>query len=501
LPPLISQHIEQDTTEAAMLHFTKKTAIELLGNLCNWVKTRPEFLRSALEMISVLLLNQSPPAGSPAHILERTKQVQQSASIAFKDICVGGKHLLMDLVPQLVQLYVKTMALPIRMHLFIVDGVSSITCQIAEPDAFKSNLEQLVMPLVTGLSSETDRPNVLSEILDRLTTIIQKVRCKAGSAIAITSGQLIANSFWPLVQQTLRAHPGDAKVVEKSCRLLKHSMRCVPDLFKPIVSSVASTLIPSFQSHQHSSYLYSSEILAMTYANDPEIAPVLTHLFHQLSGTALQCLMVAKEQSQLENITELVEDFYGMFERYLRYTPSIVLEAPTLAPTLQLWSSVIFVQQKDAIEAIIAFIEAVLAMIAEAVKASENQGGQRYIDAKKAQYGQQLGPHVVQVMPGFVEALFKLIAGVPTRYVQEIIPCVLEGIHAAFPQNFPGWLESAFQHLPPSVASTAERQKLGEQLMCRDSNAIYDAIQDLCYRCEQVALRNRASPGSATNSV
>lgn len=495
LPPLINQIIDQDTREAALLSFTKKTAIELLGSLCNWVQTSPDFMRSSLEMISMLLLTQA-PAGAPQHIVERNKQLQQSAAMSFKEICIGGKQLLGDLVPNLTQLYVQTMALPIRMHLFIVDGVATVVTQIKEPEAFKSGLEKLVTPLVQGLNSESERPNLLSEILDRLTYIIQKVKARQGSAIAAAAGTLISNTFWPLLQQTIRSHPGDAKVVEKSCRLLKHSMRCVPDLFKANVSSVASTLIPAFQSHQHSSYLYSAEILANTYADDPEIVPVLTHLFHQLSSTALQCLVVARNQGQMENITELVEDFYGMFERYLRYAPTIVLEAPTLPSTLQLWHSVISVQQKDAIEAIIAFIEAVLCLVADAVKAT--QGG-RYADPRRAQYGQQLRPHVVTVMPGFMEAIFRLIAGVPTRYVQEVIPCVLEGTRSAFPLEFPAWLEAAFQHLPAPVASKAEQQKLGEQLVAGDSNMVYDAVQDLCYRCEQVALRNRASSGSTTN--
>merc|ERR1719326_1988169 len=119
------------------------------------------------------------------------------------------------------------MSLPIRMHLFVVEGVSTVVMQqTSNPDAFKSSLEQLVTPLVNGLNTERERPNVLSEILDRLTTIIQKVKCKDGSAIAAAVGSLISNTFWPMLQQTLKAHPGDPKVVEKSCRLLKHSMRC-----------------------------------------------------------------------------------------------------------------------------------------------------------------------------------------------------------------------------------------------------------------------------------
>merc|ERR1712136_576591 len=102
-------------------------------------------------------------------------------------------------------------------------------------------------------------------------------------------GTMILNTIWPLIRDTLAAHPGDAKVVEKSCRVLKHSMRCIPDIFKPKVVEVASVLVPAFQQQQHSSYLYSAEILANTYASDPEVVPILTTLFHALSSTGLSC--------------------------------------------------------------------------------------------------------------------------------------------------------------------------------------------------------------------
>merc|ERR1719336_1573916 len=111
-------------------------------------------------MISSLLL-QTPPQGSPGYILERVKQVQQSASMAFKEICHAGKNELHDLVPQLVKLYVSTMALPIRMHLFIVDGIGGVAALLRQDDAFRSALEQMVMPLVNGIQSERDKPQVL----------------------------------------------------------------------------------------------------------------------------------------------------------------------------------------------------------------------------------------------------------------------------------------------------------------------------------------------------
>jgi len=479
LPPLIAQTVQEEAPEAALLHYTKKTAIELLGRLSGWVKTKPYFLRSALDMISVLL--DAAPAASPAHILERNKQLQQAASMAFQSICAGGRQLLQDLIPQLTQVYLKTMQLPIRMHLFIVDGVASVVVHLKQDEEFKKGLEQLVGPLVNGLNSERERPQVLSEILDRLTMIIRQVDVTPGSSRAANVGTLISTAFWPLVRQTLVSHPGDPKVVEKSCRLLKHSMRCVKDLFKPHVPEVAQTLVNAFRQHQHSSYLYSAEILANTYPSDPEIVPVLTELFRELSQIGLQCLVNA--QDRLEEITELVEDFFGMFDRYLRYVPMIVLEAPTLHPTLQTWHRVIFVQQKDAIEAIIAFIEAVLNSIAEAQRGSSRK--------ERVRIGQLLQPHILQVGPEFVEAIFKLIASVPTRVTQESLPSVLEHVRSAFPQEYPRWLEAGLQHLPPSVASDAEKMQIGSNLLQMDD--VYDIVQDLCYRCEQVALRNRSN--------
>lgn len=482
LPPLISQQVAEESMEAAVLNFTKKTAIELLGSLSKWIKTKPDFLRSAMDMISTLLLAQA-PAGAPAHIVERMKQVQQAASISFKDICYSGKQLLQEMVGSLLQVYIATMALPIRMHLFIVDGVGVVVTGLDDDSAFREGMEKLVLPLVEGLNSEREKPQVLTEILDRMQAIIRLVNVRDGSSKAVNVGTLISTVFWPMIQQTLQLHAGDPKVVEKSCRLLKHSMRCVPTLFKPNVPAVASTLIQAFQAHQHSSFCYSAEILANTYAQDPEVFPVLAQLFNALSNTGLQCL--AAQQSRLEEITELVEDFYGMFERYLRYCPQIVVEAPTLLPTLQLWPVVIFVQQKDAIEAIIAFMEAVLGLVAKA-----SQGG-RFCEENKMRVGQAFHPLVLQVCPALVEAIFKLIAGVPTRYVQEVLPCVLDAIRNAYPQEFLSWLEQGLTSLPPSVASQAERRNLGEQIASGDDSRTYDAVQDLCYRCEQVALRTR----------
>jgi hypothetical protein len=65
---------------------------------------------------------------------------------------------------------------------------------------------------------------------------------------------IIGNHWqWKLTGFSSRRQHAATLEVEKSCRLLKHSMRCVPDLFKPNLSDVARTLVTAFQQHQHSS--------------------------------------------------------------------------------------------------------------------------------------------------------------------------------------------------------------------------------------------------------
>eukprot|EP00971_Amphidinium_carterae_P273632 5430571-Amphidinium_carterae.1 len=55
-------------------------------------------------------------------------------------------------------------------------NISRVISSINNADMFKSALEKLVTPLITGLSSERDKPNILGEILDRVQCIIRSIK-------------------------------------------------------------------------------------------------------------------------------------------------------------------------------------------------------------------------------------------------------------------------------------------------------------------------------------
>ena len=331
----------------------------------------------------------------------------------------------------------------------------------------------------------------LSSILFAIVLLkIRVIRVQQGPRADIIANLILAHC-WPAVKVTLEDHAGEARVVEKCCRLLKHSMRSVQQHFKKLVEELAHVLVTMFKRHQHSSYLYSAEILANTYGADQDCLPVLNQLFVQLSQIALSVL---SQQTDLPSFSELIEDFYGMFERYVRYTPDIVLNAPTLMPALELCTKAVFVVQKDAVDATFAFLEAIYYQAYPDAQDQNQMSSEQF-----KQKLERVRPMLNQITPHCLRAVIKVLTEVPPPYVRDVIIKWIDLPKLVFPQEWPRWIEEALAVVPaPALPPQEMKTKLLPILCEPDGNMGYDvmtkqqsALHDLAYRCEQLALRNR----------
>lgn len=276
--------------------------------------------------------------------------------------------------------------------------------------------------------------------------------------------------LWPMLQLLISRFPSESRIAEKSCRVVKHSMRCAPGPFKPLVPSLGQTLIQAFQACQHSSYLYSSEILASTYGADPELLPALGELNVQLSKIALGILNA--NVMKLDEFTEIVEDFYGMTERYLKHCPQIILGGDQLPQILALLPQVLKVIQRDAIEAVIAF-------------------NGTFFTAARRMPGTPVFQKALEVGPAVTETVFRAILNVPPAYVTDQFQQVLESVRDACREQYPAWLMASLQILPPQVLSENERERFARRLLEGSQYRLSDAIWEIAYRAEQLALRSR----------
>lgn len=470
LPKLIRAETTGTAQEQIRLRYTKRTAMMLLGSLRQWVQQKPEMLRTTFEMISSILLSRDDGTYPGSHA-----SLQEAAAQSFSEVSrAKDLRVMQDLSMSLCKLYQETLiTLPTRLHLCVVEGVAKIVEQHLVDEEFKEMITLLVTPLLEALNNPevfTDAKTV-TEILDRLTTIVRYVyQPKRGTARAGDMGALIENTLWPIVQKIFSMYSENSNVVEKTCRLIKHSMRCIPDLFKPIVPQYAEMLTNYFEKKQHSTYLYSADIIVNTYGNDPDCEVMLGQLFNQLSMTALKVL---QSTQNLESEAELIEDFFGMINRFLRNAPGIVFRFPALELAMETCLNCIFVQQKDAIDAIISLVESLF------------------------DCSQECPPELHQLLfkmsPILVRRIFEMLERVPPSFVTVWLPGLLKVVrrYAAQiqTQDFPKWIAGGLEKLPPSVITSIDNLH-GKICNCKDNELDFH-INDVAYRCEQVMLRKR----------
>jgi len=286
----------------------------------------------------------------------------------------------------------------------------------------------------------------------------------------------LVHQLWPRLQGLLARFPGEGKIAEKCCRVVKHSMRCCPNQFKPLVPSLGQTLVEAFRACKHSPYLYSAEVLASTYGMDEAMIPALAEIHVHLTAIALEILHANGQR--LEEVTEVLEDFYGMTERYLRYCPQVVLLGPHLTRTLQLLPAAVLVIQRDAIEAVFAFVSTFLTAAGK-------------VEATADPAMLHVRTQALELAPRIVEGLFRTILHVPPGYVTDSIPQELEAMRFAFPNESKEWIRANLKIFPPQVVPDSEQAGVFERLAQSTGYRVSACIWDIAYRAEQLALRNR----------
>jgi len=465
--------------ELAILKLQKYTTINILREYARWVASKPEIMSPVFDCLSKILLAPDDKLMDLSH-----GEIQRAAMNAFYSICLVAQNL-QNYAQQMLQLYSETLKneLDIRQHLRLTESVARVIEKIVPEDLFKQNLQVMVLPLMNvfhNYKGEIMDPEKASQILDRLTCIVrcsytshsENPRCTPERENNM--GQLIESAIWPITQQVLSQHWNHSQTVEKTCRLIKHSMRCVPSKFKPLVPQCAELINTYFTKKQFSSYLYCTEILVDTYGSDPECQQVLAKLYNALSQLGLATLTeLAGNHNNIAHLSEVIEDYFGMHNRFLKHAPDIVFQCPLFSNSLEMCIRCMRVEQKEAVEAIFGLIDCLYEL-----------GVKRPND---------LTHHLLSFTPHCLSKLFEIQEGVPPSYVDSFLPDTYWFIRiwaqGFAQQQFMEWLIAGLNKLPPATFDNINT--LQQNLCVGDKQVVNRIFYDITYKCEQIKLRNK----------
>ncbi|XP_055388411.1 uncharacterized protein LOC129616963 [Condylostylus longicornis] len=267
-------------------------------------------------------------------LLSARRYLSSRSAEAFRALCVHGQDLpiVQELIPSLVAALYRFDGITGDSYYSILEGVAVLIGSIQDDAKFLKASEELFNPVVTALiSPNLDKTAIVAQA-DRLALILRSIS-PTEQQVAVRRealGIFVTTKLWPLLEHLIKANGNQSTIVEKCCRVLKHGLRCVGHAaFRPIIPSFVNLIVEN----SRATYLYVAEWLILPYSEDQEIAQTLKCLFNELCASALnqidQLLAANKEEYFL------VEDFYGMFCRYLRFCPTIPGTSPALDKAIE----------------------------------------------------------------------------------------------------------------------------------------------------------------------
>jgi hypothetical protein len=133
----------------------------------------------------------------------------------------------------------------------------------------------------------------------------------------------IFREFWPCLEYMLQTYSKKDRYMEKVCKIVKHTMRCIKHLFLEFLQQYFTIILVNYNEYPLPAYLYTVEIALTIFYKNHELLKWLSNMFNAMVRRTAQELSTLQ---QYENNPDLVEDYYGFMFRYIRYALEIFLE-------------------------------------------------------------------------------------------------------------------------------------------------------------------------------
>jgi transportin-3 len=467
--------------------FRRRSFLALIGSLGNWIRTEAQLFKVIDSVAQVLI--------RPAVV---HRSLHYAAAHSFREICFNrnSRNMIVSnavAIESIAKLLSQTSAhLAMREQSEVTEGITSIL-SVCENDVLFCSLirDTILIPLVQELETAKLAGDIskANAVVDRLTAVVRSLsKLRPGSPRSIVMEEIVTRAIWPTLSVAMEPFRAEADFAEKSCRLIKHCLRCVPESFKQLIVPVGQLLIRDFSSAQHSSYLYMAEVLAQEYGQEPDMRLALSELFSSLASEGVRITQQRMQATAFgaDNVDELIEDLYGMIERFLRYCPTIVVKSrQALKAILDLLIPVYGrMRRAETIEAVSAFVEGMYSGEWTHTIDIGTVSNEEVMSIRS-------GLHTLA--PALVQQLFVLLLSVCNRPMRQAIPSLLIAINgfdqAAFRSD---WIVRGLQQIPASVMTDRDKQAALHALVnLDDERSLNNAVEDILYRAELVGRRMR----------
>ncbi|GAB6030207.1 Transportin-3 [Chamberlinius hualienensis] len=447
----------------------KYTSIQLIGELCEWIEKHSSYLEAVLQF---LLLNI------------QNKKLSSVSANALQSICSTCRDQMGAHFPGLLQIIraMDNFNISNDAAVGLLRGAALVlvkmnTAQLVEGLSQLCLIQmQPLSQILRGVDEMGDHVKKDPIIwLDRLAAIFRLLVFDRDRQVNsfVTNGQahpcqaLVQQQIWPLLSETCTKYQNDIRVIERCCRCIRFTIRCLGKHSAPLLEPLVKQMVELYQVHQHSCFLYLGSILVDEYGTEAGCTQGLLDMLYAFCRPTFRLL---EEANGLRNHPDIVDDLFRLCTRFIQRAPMLLLTCAAMKSIMECALYACTIDHRDAHSSVMKFILDLLKCASAKEDAEDYKVRREIVFQLISEHGQLLVTNMVH------SCVFCLPSA--------IVPDVAEVIYELMQLDRPSvcrWLESTLKSLPNRATAgtvTATQKQL------------YDFHRDVTSAEEEKTIKN-----------
>ncbi|KHJ47801.1 hypothetical protein D918_01959 [Trichuris suis] len=440
------------------------TSAVFVTEISEWFETRPQLLGKAFLFLMTCIA--------------RSSSLARVACVALTAICQDCAQLLVSHTDWCVRTLFASLdsSVPEAIPLELIKSVVAVVLWLPEKERsakFHEVASRFCDDLlnVGVVNSEPVAQKKLALHLDRLSMLLLNVSVDMPED-KVHPLQECSVEIYEAVIKCIESNVKNSTVAERGCRALRYLIRSLGVHSLPLLEGLATKVFTFYQMTTHSCFLYLASILVDEFGADQRFVPGFLQMLQVLVPHALQVLNSYPSKKEVANT---VEDLYRLGMRFAKKAPLQMFGADFFPPLLINAVEALKLDDLEALESDIKFLDEVLTNIVRIGKTDEAQSVQPTV-LLIGRSGEAL-----------VNNLLGALVNVPPYPWYRRLAAVLFMMKQLYPQDFPGWMNSTYTLMSTRLMNEADVAKLhsilGEIFAANSPDDMRRVFHDLSSVC------------------
>ncbi|KAI9102434.1 armadillo-type protein [Phlyctochytrium arcticum] len=331
----------------------KYAAILVIGRYAEWTARHPEFISYQITFVSKGFEDDESVA---------------AAAQAMKHLCKACGPLLVVFLPQLHQFYFNTVKKMKREETYDLTEAMAHVIAAVPVEQSLSTMQLFCHPIAHGLneianndatSARDPSVEIVKEtigLLDQLGTLLKIVKpaADANANIPYPAAELV-QEIWPVLDKLMDKFGHIRGIADAFARVCSYAMMSYRWHLLSTLSAMMTRTVSLFEKSGYPCYLWVAWRCVRVYGNDEnEEGKTLFGIVQNLTATTFK--LIQTNATRLENIPDVIEEFFRLVTELLEQCPTLFCQSPLLPSWFDCALSCLSIQQSEALFAVVTFL-------------------------------------------------------------------------------------------------------------------------------------------------